>query len=87
MSKEKAHLDLWIKEVAPSEELRTWFGHQPARWQEFKQKYEKELAPKQETLKKIKEIEKQKGTVTLVYSAKDTEQNNAVVLKTVLEKK
>jgi len=86
LSKEKAKVDLWMKEVAPSGELRKWFSHDPAKWAEFKKKYEKELVAKQPLLKEIRRMEKDKGTVTLLYSARDVEHNNAVVLKAVLEK-
>lgn len=87
MSKEKAKLDLWMKDIAPSDELRQWFGHDPEKWGEFKKKYAKELNTKDELLNEIKLIEKEKGTVTLVYSATETEHNNAAALKTMLEKK
>jgi uncharacterized protein YeaO (DUF488 family) len=86
ISKEKAKIDLWLKEVAPSNELRKWFSHDPAKWAEFKKRYAKELAAKQELLKEIRRIEKEKGTVTLLYSARDMEFNNAVALKAILEK-
>jgi uncharacterized protein YeaO (DUF488 family) len=67
IKKEKARIDLWLKEVAPSSELRKWFSHDPAKWEEFKKKYEKELATKQQLLKQIILIEEEKGTVTLLY--------------------
>jgi uncharacterized protein YeaO (DUF488 family) len=86
LSKEKAEVDLWLKEVAPSDELRKWFAHDPEKWEDFKRKYGKELAAKQELLKEIRRIEEEKGTVTLVYSARDVEHNNAVALQAVLEK-
>jgi uncharacterized protein YeaO (DUF488 family) len=84
--KENAKIDLWLKEVAPSGELRKWFSHDPEKWAEFKEKYVKELAAKQEMLKEIRRMEKEKGTVTLLYSARDVEHNNAVALKAILEK-
>ncbi len=87
MSKEKARLDLWMKEVAPSNELRIWFSHEPEKWGEFKQKYIQELDAKQDLLSKIRQIEKEHGAVTLLYSTKDPERNNAAVLKATLEKK
>jgi uncharacterized protein YeaO (DUF488 family) len=87
VQKEKAKIDLWLKEIAPSDELRKWFAHDPQKWEEFKKKYAKELATKQELLNEIRQTEKKKGTVTFLYSAKDTEHNNAVALKTILEKK
>jgi uncharacterized protein YeaO (DUF488 family) len=86
VSKEKAKLDLWLKEIAPSNELRTSFCHDPKRWDTFKKKYETELKDKGELLRKIRQIEKEKGTVTLVYSAKDEEHNNAVALSMFLKK-
>jgi uncharacterized protein YeaO (DUF488 family) len=86
ISKENAKVDLWLKEVAPSNELRKWFSHDSERWEDFKRKYGKELAAKQELLKEIRQIEKERGMVTLVYSARDVKRNNAVALKAVLEK-
>ena len=84
ISKEKAKLDLWMKEVAPSNVLRKWFAHDPERWEEFQTKYKQELKDKKEFLKEIKNDEKEKSTITLVYGAKDEEHNNAVVLKDLL---
>jgi uncharacterized protein YeaO (DUF488 family) len=86
VSKEKVKVDLWLKEIAPSEGLRKWFGHDPEKWEGFKRKYEKELENKKELLHRIKEMEKEKGIVTLLYSAKDEEHNNAVILSNVLKK-
>jgi DNA-3-methyladenine glycosylase len=86
VSKEKAHLDLWLKEVAPSTDLRKWFGHDISRWEEFKKRYSKEL----ETNPGIKDltqlIDKEK-VLTFLYGARDTEHNEAVVLKDWLNKK
>jgi uncharacterized protein YeaO (DUF488 family) len=76
-------VDEWLKEISPSNELRKWFGHDPARWQEFKRRYKQELKEKGEAMDKLKKDTKH-GTVTFLYSAKDTEHNNAVVLKEVL---
>jgi uncharacterized protein YeaO (DUF488 family) len=87
VQKEKAKIDLWLKEIAPSDDLRKWFAHDPQKWEEFKKKYAKELATKQGLLNEIRQKEKEKGTVTFLYSAKDTEHNNAVALKTILGKK
>jgi uncharacterized protein YeaO (DUF488 family) len=86
ISKEKAKVDLWLKEIAPSNELRKRFCHDLRKWEGFKRKYEKELEGKKELLRRIKALEKEKGIVTLLYSAKDEEHNNAVVLSTVLKK-
>jgi uncharacterized protein YeaO (DUF488 family) len=86
IKKETAKMDMWLKEIAPSNELRKWFSHDPEKWEEFKKKYAKELAAKQPLLKEIRQIEKEKGTVTLLYSARDVGHNNAVALRAVLEK-
>jgi uncharacterized protein YeaO (DUF488 family) len=86
VSKENAKLDLWMKDIAPSNELRKWFGHDPERWDEFKNKYLEELKEKKELIKQLKSMEKISHTITLVYSAKDDEHNNAVVLLELLEK-
>lgn len=87
LSKRKAKLDLWLKEIAPSESLRTWFNHEPAKWSEFQAKYREELSEKKAEVKQLKEFEKEKGVLTLLFSARDIEHNNAVVLKSYLEKK
>ena len=87
MSKQKAKLDLWIKEVAPTNELRQWFSHEPDKWKEFKEKYRRELSEKQNLLNQIRKLEKDKGTITLIYSARDTEHSNAAVLRETLERK
>ncbi len=87
VSKEKASLNLWMKDVAPSNELRKWFSHDPQKWEEFKMRYKRELNDKNEFLTKIKDIEKENENITLLYSAKDEKHNNAVVLKNELEYK
>jgi uncharacterized protein YeaO (DUF488 family) len=87
MSKEKAKLDLWMKEIAPSDGLRIWFSHELEKWEEFQKKYRKELSTKQDLIDQIKRLEKEKETITLLYSARDTDHNNAVALKAILEKK
>jgi uncharacterized protein YeaO (DUF488 family) len=86
LTKEEAKIDLWLKEIAPSDELRKWFSHDPEKWEEFKNRYEKELANKQELLRKIIQLEKEKRVVTLLYSTKETERNNAVALQGFLKK-
>lgn len=83
--KEGAKIDLWLKEIAPSNELRKWFNHDPKKWGLFKEKYKKELEGKEEFLEQIKKLEKEKGIVTLLYSAKDEEHNNAVVLIEIIK--
>jgi len=86
LTKEKAKIDLWLKNIAPSTELRKWFGHDPAKWQEFKKRYLVEIKKNIQVLSEL-EGELKKGQVTLVYGAKDEEHNDAVVLKEYLEKK
>ena len=77
-------LEAWLKDVAPSTMLRRWFGHDPARWQEFCQRYAAELDARPDAWAPIMEA-RRSGTVTLLYSAHDTEHNNAVALKSYLE--
>jgi uncharacterized protein YeaO (DUF488 family) len=86
ISKEQAALDIWLKDVAPSNELRTWFGHKPERFAEFSKKYEAELTdnPNVETLQALA---RNTECLTLLYGAKDTEHNQAVVLQKVLEQR
>jgi uncharacterized protein YeaO (DUF488 family) len=84
ISKKSAKIDLWMKEVAPSTALRKWFGHDPDKWKEFQKRYRKELDSNDRVVAQLNE-HFGKRTVTLVYSAKDTEHNQAVVLKDYLE--
>jgi uncharacterized protein YeaO (DUF488 family) len=84
LSKERAAVDLWLKDVAPSAELRKWFGHDPAKWEQFQKRYRQELRHKQDAVNLLKEKVKE-GTVTLVYAAKDEEHNGALVLKRLLD--
>lgn len=84
VSKEDANLDTWNKDLAPSTDLREWFDHDPDKFEEFSKKYKTELKNSTDDLKMICEKAKDK-TVTLLYGAKDTEHNQAVVLKEVLE--
>lgn len=83
VTREKAHLDLWLKEVAPSTELRKWYGHVPEKWPEFRKRYREELKgnPAVTELRKMA----RDGTLTLIYAAHDEERNGAVVLREVLE--
>jgi uncharacterized protein YeaO (DUF488 family) len=80
LTKEKADLDLWLKDIAPSTELRKWFNHDPEKWKEFQKKYLKELKENKEAVNELKEHLK-KGTVSLLYGAKDQQHNEAEVLK------
>ena len=86
LTKEKAKVDLWLKEVAPSTELRKWFAHDPARWAEFQARYREELRRNKQPASLLKE-EASKGPVTLVYGAKDQQHNEAVVLQELLKSK
>lgn len=86
VSKEAAHLDLWLKNIAPSTELRKWFGHDPKRWKGFKEKYKQELKKNKESVNQLKELEKKHETLTLVYGAKDTDHNEAAVLVELLRR-
>ena len=87
ISKEKANIDLWLKEIAPSTELRKWFDHDPQKWDEFQLKYSDELASREELLKQIKDLEKEHQKVTLLFAAKDTAHANIGVLLNLLKKK
>jgi uncharacterized protein YeaO (DUF488 family) len=86
LTKEKARVDLWLKDVAPSTELRKWFVHDPAKWTEFQSRYRKELQGNQEQLSRLRQ-EAAKGTITLVYGAKDEQHNEAVILQRLLTAK
>jgi uncharacterized protein YeaO (DUF488 family) len=79
VKKETLALDLWLKEIAPSDQLRKWFAHDPAKWREFCQRYEAELKEKKEEIGFLKE-KSDNGILTLVFSAKDAEHNNAFML-------
>ncbi len=83
VSKAKAHFDDWMKDIAPSTELRQWFGHDPVRWTEFQRRYHAELEQHGEQLDRLRALAR-KGVVTLVYGARDQEHNDAVVLRDVL---
>lgn len=83
VKKTDAHIAEWMKEIAPSDALRKWFGHDPARWEEFRHRYISELAGKKELLDDLRELAR-KGRLTLVYSAHDEAHNQAVVLREML---
>jgi uncharacterized protein YeaO (DUF488 family) len=86
LTKENAHVDLWLKEIAPSNELRKWYAHDHDKWEDFRKKYKDELKSKSDLLKTIREIEKEKKIITLLYSSKEEKYNNATALKEILEK-
>src|SRR5690606_24841191 len=83
LSKESAAIDEWRKELAPSAELRKWFGHRPERWPQFLRRYAEELQEQKEALAELRDIARQR-TVTLLYAARDAEHNNAVALRALL---
>lgn len=83
VSKEKAKIDLWLKEIAPTTELRKWFGHDPEKWQRFRGRYQTELRHNDEVVKMLKAKARQ-GPITLVYAARDERHNEAVVLREFL---
>ncbi len=87
ISKEKAHLDLWLKDIAPSNELREWFAHDPNKWQEFEKKYKEELKSKKELLNQLVSLESCHKLLSLLYGARDTKHNEAKVLFDILENK
>lgn len=83
LSKEKAALDQWMKDIAPSTELRKWFNHDPARWDEFRRRYAAEVHRHPDLLEHLRSLAR-KGTLTLVYSAHDEEHNDAVELRELI---
>lgn len=84
LTKERAGVDVWLKEIAPSPELRKWYGHDPAKWEEFKRRYVEELRRNPEVVGELRELARKKGGVTLVFAARDEERNSAVVLREFL---
>lgn len=86
LTKEKATIDLWLKDLAPSTELRKWFGHDHEKWDEFRKRYWSELREKGDLLKLLKNRTTE-GNVTFVFAASDEERNSAVALKEYLEEK
>lgn len=85
LSKDKAQIDEWRKELAPSDRLRKWFNHEPEKWDEFRRRYHEELRPKITEVKELTQKQRPK-TITLLYGARDEEHNNAVALKELLER-
>lgn len=84
VTREKAALELWLKDVAPSAGLRSWFGHDPDKWSEFRRRYADELDGKPEEVTRLADLSRE-GTVTFVYGSRDEEHNAAVVLKEYVE--
>ena len=86
VSKEKAKLDLWLKEIAPTTELRKWFDHDPIKWKEFQKRYAGELRQNADSVKLLRDKAKT-HTLTLIYAARDEEHNEAIVIRDLLSKK
>ncbi|MGB9696597.1 MAG: DUF488 domain-containing protein [Ignavibacteria bacterium] len=84
VTKEKARINLWLKEIAPSKELRKWYNHDPEKWDTFKNKYREELKTKEELLKQIKKLEKKYKVLTFVFSSKEEKLNNAAALVEII---
>jgi uncharacterized protein YeaO (DUF488 family) len=85
VSKEKARIDVWMKEIAPSDQIRKWFAHDPKRWVEVQKRYREDLRTKAELIDQLRKLEKNHRTVTLIYSARDDRRNQAVVLCSFLQ--
>jgi len=83
-TRERAKVDLWMKEIAPSTELRKWYHHNPERWNEFKSRYQTELTDKRDLILQIEHLEKVHGNITLLFAAKEKEQSQAAVLLNLL---
>jgi len=86
IKKEALQMEGWFKEIAPSAGLRRWFGHDPAKWEEFQKRYRAELGKHPEACQTLLEAA-QRGTITLLYSARDTDHNNAKALQSYLEER
>lgn len=86
MKKENLQMAGWLKDAAPSDALRHWFGHDPAKWEEFRRRYDAELEANSETWRPLLEMAR-KQDITLLYSAHDIEHNNAVALRSFLERR
>ena len=86
LTKEKAAIDLWLKDVAPSAELRKWFAHDVSKWAEFQKRYEQELRQNTEAVRLLRDKAKE-GPLTLVYAAKDEQHNSALLLKRFLDRR
>ena len=87
VSKEKAHVDLWLKNIAPSTELREWFNHEADKWPEFKRRYREELRNTPDAVREFHDATRGQETVTLVYGAKDEQHNQAVALQEILSRR
>lgn len=86
ITKERAAIDQWLKDISPSTELRKWFGHDPARWDEFRRRYAQEVHKNSDFLDQLRSLARQ-GAITLVYSADDEKHNDAVELRELILKR
>ncbi len=86
IAKVKATWDEWMKDIAPSNEIRKWYHQDTSQWQEFKSRYIKELTINKEMVRQLKSLENKFGSITLLYASKNVEKNNAIVLKSYLDK-
>lgn len=86
LSKQKAKVDHWLRDLAPSTALRKWYGHDPERWTEFQRRYRAELKGEQDAVKELRALLKQHRTATLLFSSKEEKLNNATALKAYLRK-
>jgi|SRR6185503_18799428 len=84
LTKKKAAVDHWLRDIAPSNALRRWYGHEPSRWLEFKRRYRAELKKQKEAMEALRGLRREHSTVTLLFSSKEEERNNAVALKSFL---
>jgi uncharacterized protein YeaO (DUF488 family) len=87
LSREAAHIDLWMRDIAPTTELRKWYGHQPEKWPEFQERYRRELTERGQLLDLLRDVERHRKTLTLLFAARDEERNQAQVLAEVLKNK
>ena len=87
LSKSKAHVDLWMKDIGPSNELRKWFGHDPKHWTAFRTRYWRELRQKAVLISQLKQLLRKNRTVTLLFSARDEQRNQAVALGAFLQRR
>lgn len=86
-SKEKLQLDAWLKAIAPSDALRKWFGHEPAKWNGFRERYARELDANPGAVAQLQDLLREHGTVTLLFDAHDAEHNNAVALAVYMKRR
>ena len=87
LSKTAARIDRWMQDIAPSTDLRKWFGHDPDSWQQFKSRYTSELSNRADLLDELQELDVEHGTLTLVYAARDVHHSNGVALREVLQER